>query len=334
MCSKMEDVTLINKKEKASIGILLVNLGTPNAADPKAVKAFLSEFLHDKRVVDLTRWLWCPLLHGVILPVRVPKVTKLYQSVWMKEGSPLMVYSRRQQQALENEVGLPVGLGMTYGTPSLDEGVKDLQARGCEKILVLPLYPQYSGTTTAAVFDKLAKAMKKHVNIPAFRFISHYYQEKSYLLALASSITAHWQKEGQPDHLLCSYHGIPQRYVAKGDPYAKHCEMTTQGLIKELGTDVAISMSYQSRFGREPWLQPYTDHTIEKLAKSGVKRLDIITPAFSVDCLETLEEIAKECKEVFIRAGGEAFHLIPCLNDDPAHINMMSTLIEKHTSDW
>lgn len=327
----MDEMT---KDKKNKTGVLLVNLGTPKEASTKEVNAFLAEFLHDKRVVDLTRWLWCPLLHWAILPVRSPKVARLYQGVWMEEGSPLMVYSSRQMQALAKEINMPVALGMTYGTPSLLQGVDDLIAQGCEQILVFPLYPQYSGTTVAAVFDKLAKAMKTKTKIPAFRFIQHYYQEETYLTALADSITRHWEKEGKPDHLLCSYHGIPERFVKNGDPYARHCEATTEGLIETLKTEVKISMSYQSRFGREPWLSPYTDKTIEQLAKQGVKRLDIITPAFSADCLETLEEIAKECKALFLAAGGEQFHLIPCLNDDPLHIHMMSTLVKKHTLGW
>lgn len=317
-----------------SQGILLVNLGTPSEPTAKAVKLFLEEFLHDHRVVDLTRWLWCPLLHGAILPIRSPKVAQLYQSVWMSEGSPLMVYSKRQQLALAAKTGLPVALGMTYGQPSIKMGIDELTKQGCQKILIFPLYPQYSRTTTAAVFDKLAKTMKSTVEIPEFRFIQHYFSETSYIRALAGSVDEFWQEHGKPEHLLCSFHGIPQRYVNQGDPYAKHCEATTNQLIEVLNTDVAISMSYQSRFGREPWLQPYTDETIENLAKKGVKHLHVITPAFSVDCLETLEEIAEQCRETFIQHGGRSFHLIPCLNDHPLHIQMMAELVQRHTAHW
>ncbi|WP_407330885.1 ferrochelatase [Enterovibrio sp. 27052020O] len=316
------------------VGVLLANLGTPDAPTAKAVSAFLSEFLHDHRVVDMTRWLWCPLLHGIILPVRSPKVAKLYQSVWMDEGSPLMVYSKRQKAALEQMLDIPVEIGMTYGSPSLASAVSALEARGCNKILVLPLYPQYSRTTTAAVFDKLAKSLKAKPVLPEFRFINHYYSEDSYIDALAQSVEAHWAENGKPDMLVCSYHGIPKRYADNGDPYREHCLATTEKLIKRLNTDVALKTTFQSRFGREEWLQPYTDKTLEQLPKEGVKRLDIISPAFSVDCLETLEEISDQCHETFMEAGGETFNFIPCLNDSPAHIAMMKQLVERHTQNW
>ncbi|KXF81420.1 ferrochelatase [Enterovibrio coralii] len=316
------------------VGVLLANLGTPEAPTAKAVKAFLGEFLHDKRVVDMTRWLWCPLLHGIILPVRSPKVAKLYESVWMEEGSPLMVYSKRQQAALEAKLNMPVELGMTYGSPSLKSGVEALTARGCEKILVFPLYPQYSRTTTAAIFDKLAKSLKQQPALPEFRFINHYYSEEDYIEALAQSVEAHWEQNGKPDMLVCSYHGIPKRYADNGDPYASHCEGTTSKLAARLNTDVPVKMTFQSRFGREEWLQPYTDKTLEVLPSEGIERLDIITPAFSVDCLETLEEIAEQNRDAFMEAGGKEYNYIPCLNDAPAHIEMMCHLVERHTKGW
>ncbi|MCC4797928.1 ferrochelatase [Enterovibrio norvegicus] len=321
-------------ENKNKTGVLLANLGTPEAPTAKAVSAFLSEFLHDQRVVDMTRWLWCPLLHGIILPVRSPKVAKLYQSVWMEEGSPLMVYSQRQKAALETVIDMPVELGMTYGQPSILSAVESLQAQGCERILVLPLYPQYSRTTTAAVFDKLAKSMKGKPVIPEFRFINQYYDDKAYIDALAQSVESHWDANGKPDMLVCSYHGIPKRYADNGDPYREHCHDTTERLIARLNTDVMIKTTFQSRFGREEWLQPYTDKTLEQLPKDGVKRVDIISPAFSVDCLETLEEIAEQCHDSFMEAGGEAFRFIPCLNDAPAHIDMMRQLVERHTQGW
>ncbi|MDD1792982.1 ferrochelatase [Enterovibrio sp. ZSDZ42] len=322
------------ENNKNNVGVLLANLGTPEAPTAKAVSTFLSEFLHDQRVVDMTRWLWCPLLHGIILPVRSPKVAKLYQSVWMDEGSPLMVHSKRQQVALEKVLGIPVEIGMTYGAPSLASAVSQLQERGCDKILVLPLYPQYSRTTTAAVFDKLAKSLKDQPVIPEFRFVNHYYSEASYIDALAQSIESHWELNGKPDMLVCSYHGIPKRYADNGDPYREHCHETTERLIARLDADVKIKTTFQSRFGREEWLQPYTDKTLEKLPSEGVKRLDVISPAFSADCLETLEEIAEQCHESFIEAGGEEFRFIPCLNDSPAHIDMMRQLVERHTQAW
>ncbi|MGF1753380.1 ferrochelatase [Vibrio makurazakiensis] len=316
-----------NKKQ----GVLLVNLGTPDSATPAAVRRFLSEFLHDKRVVNLTRWLWCPILHGVILPIRSPKVAKLYQSVWMDEGSPLLVYSQRQVKKLQDELKMPVTLGMTYGNPSLKSGIEALTSQGVEEIIVLPLYPQYSGTTTAAVSDGLTKAFKQLPVIPGYRFIRDYYDDSSYIEALADSVRKHWQENGQGDHLVCSFHGIPQRLADEGDIYPQHCEETTKLLAAELGlSSENITMTYQSRFGREEWLKPYTDKTLEELPKKGIKKLDIMAPAFSVDCLETLEEISDQCKDTFIDAGGESFSYIMCLNDNDKHIEMMAELVTQY----
>ncbi|MGF1803352.1 ferrochelatase [Vibrio gigantis] len=313
-----------NKKQ----GVLLVNLGTPDSATPAGVRRFLSEFLHDKRVVNLTRWLWCPILHGVILPIRSPKVAKLYQSVWMDEGSPLLVYSQRQAEKLQKKLEMPVALGMTYGNPSLKTGVEQLMDQGVEDIIVLPLYPQYSGTTTAAVSDGLTKAFKQMQVIPSYRFIRDYYAHPSYAKALAESVRSHWEQNGRADHLVCSFHGIPKRLADEGDIYPQHCEATTKLLAAELGlSEQDITMTYQSRFGREEWLKPYTDETLESLPSKGIKKIDIMAPAFSVDCLETLEEISDQCKETFIEAGGSDFSYIMCLNDRDSHIDMMAELV-------
>ncbi len=309
-------------------GVLLVNLGTPDEPTAPAVKRFLSQFLHDHRVVDKTRWLWCPILHGVILPVRAPKVARLYESVWMEDGSPLMVYSKRQAKKLAEQLEMPVELGMTYGNPSLHSGFEALLSQGVEEVIVLPLYPQYSGTTTAAVSDGITKAFKKLPTIPSFSLIRDYHDHPMYIEALAQSVTAYWAKHGQGDYLLCSYHGIPQRYADNGDIYPDHCATTTRLLGEALGLkEEQIGMTYQSRFGREAWLTPYTDKTLEALPGKGIKKVDIMTPAFSSDCLETLEEIAGENREIFLKAGGEAFHYIPCLNDDDSHIAMMAELV-------
>ncbi|KOO02213.1 ferrochelatase [Vibrio nereis] len=310
-------------------GVLLVNLGTPDEPTAPAVKRFLSQFLHDKRVVDMTRWLWCPLLHGAILPIRAPKVAKLYQSVWMDDGSPLMVYSKRQVEKLRKRVDMPVELGMTYGNPSLQAGVEALLAQGVEEVIVLPLYPQYSGTTTAAVSDGLTKAFKNIPVMPAYRFIRDYHDHPLYIKALAESVKRVWEQKGKGDYLLCSYHGIPKRYADNGDIYPNHCDRTTTLLARELGLEPnQIGMTYQSRFGREEWLQPYTDKTLETLPGKGIKNLDIMSPAFSSDCLETLEEISEECREIFMENGGSRFNFIPCLNDDDLHIEMMAELIK------
>lgn len=318
-------------------GILLVNLGTPEAPTPKAVKAFLSQFLHDHRVVDMSRWLWCPLLHGIILPRRSPKVAQLYKSIWMEDGSPLMVYSKSQTEQLQSKFSEPVELAMTYGQPSIPSAINTLVTKGVEQIIVLPLYPQYSGTTTGAVEDALARALKskevKSSNLnkqPNITIISNYHDYPLYIKALANKVRDYWHQHGKGDYLLCSYHGIPQRYADNGDIYPTHCQITTTLLAKELGlSSDSIGFSYQSRFGKEEWVKPYTDETLVKLAKNGVERLDIITPAFSSDCLETLEEIAVECQSIFTQAGGKAFSYIPCLNDDKAHIEMMAELVKE-----
>ncbi|WP_428772075.1 ferrochelatase [Vibrio sp.] len=311
-------------------GVLLVNLGTPDAPTSQAVKRFLSQFLHDQRVVDMSRWLWCPLLHGIILPVRSPKVAKLYQSIWMEEGSPLMVYSKRQAQKLEAKLDMPVELGMTYGNPSLLDGIKALMSRGAKDIVVLPLYPQYSATTTAAVADGVQQALRKLRVIPGYQLIRDYCDHPMYIKALADKVRDNWKKNGQGDYLLCSFHGIPKRFADLGDIYPQHCQLTTRLLAEELGlNENQIGMSFQSRFGREEWLQPYTDKTLEQLPGQGIKRLDIIAPAFSCDCIETLEEIALQCKEVFLDAGGESFHYIECLNDSDSHITLMAELIQR-----
>ncbi|CCN36268.1 ferrochelatase [Vibrio nigripulchritudo SFn27] len=312
-------------------GILLANLGTPDEPTAPAVKRFLAQFLMDKRVVDLTRWLWCPLLHGIILPTRSPRVAKLYKTVWMDDGSPLMVYSKLQAQALKESLDVPVELGMTYGNPSLQSGIERLMEQGCKEIIVLPLFPQYSSTTTAAVSDGLTDAFKKMPEIPGYTVIRDYHDHPMYIKALADSVRAHWEKHGQSEYLLCSYHGIPKRYADNGDIYPQHCEATTRLLAQELELDEKqIGMTYQSRFGREEWLQPYTDETMEALPSRGTKKLQVITPAFSVDCLETLEEIAEENKEIFMEAGGEDYQYIPCLNADPSHIEMMKAVINPY----
>jgi ferrochelatase len=312
-------------------GILLANLGTPDEPTVPAVKRFLAQFLMDKRVVDLTRWLWCPLLHGIILPTRSPRVAKLYKTVWMDDGSPLIVYSKLQAQALKELLDVPVELGMTYGNPSLQSGIERLMEQGCKEIIVLPLFPQYSSTTTAAVSDGLTDAFKKMPEIPGYTVIRDYHDHPMYIKALADSVRAHWEKYGQSEYLLCSYHGIPKRYADNGDIYPQHCEATTRLLAQELELDdKQIGMAYQSRFGREEWLQPYTDETMEALPSRGTKKLQVITPAFSVDCLETLEEIAEENKEIFMEAGGEDYQYIPCLNADPSHIEMMKVVIKQY----
>ena len=309
-------------------GILLANLGTPDAPTPGAVKRYLRQFLSDKRVVDTSRLLWWPLLRGVILPIRSPRVAKLYQSVWMEEGSPLMVYSRRQQQALAARLpDTPVALGMSYGSPSLASAVDDLLAQGVEHIVVLPLYPQYSCSTVAAVWDELARILAKKRAIPGISFIRDYAEHPDYIHALAASVRASFAVHGEPDLLLLSYHGIPQRYANQGDDYPQRCRDTTRELVSALGLPPErVMLTCQSRFGREPWLTPYTDETLKMLGEKGTKHIQVLCPGFAADCLETLEEIAVQNREIFLEAGGKQYEYIPALNADAAHIEMMVNL--------
>lgn len=309
-------------------GILLANLGTPDAPTPAAVSRYLRQFLSDKRVVDTPRLLWWPLLRGVILPIRSPRVAKLYQSVWMDEGSPLLVYSRQQQQALAKRLpGTPVVLGMSYGSPSLESAVEELLAQDVEHIVVLPLYPQYSCSTVAAVWDELARILAPKRHIPGVSFIRDYADDSDYIQALADSARASFAEHGEPDLLLLSYHGIPQRYADEGDDYPQRCRDTTRELVSALGiSHDKVMMTFQSRFGREPWLTPYTDETLKMLGEKGMKHIQVMCPGFSADCLETLEEIAVQNKEVFLEAGGEKYEYIPALNAQPQHIEMMVNL--------
>lgn len=313
-------------------GILLVNLGTPDAPTPSAVKRYLRQFLSDRRVVDTPRLLWWPLLNGVILPLRSRRVARLYQSIWMEGGSPLLVYSQRQQQALAASFGddTPVELGMSYGSPSLQHAVDSLLDQDIDRLIVLPLYPQFSCSTVAAVWDELARCLANKRTMPSVSFIRDYAEHPAYIAALAASVRRSFAEHGEPDLLLLSYHGIPQRYAREGDDYPQRCRATTRELVNVLGlAPEKVMMTYQSRFGREPWLMPYTDDTLKMLGEKGVKHIQVMCPGFSADCLETLEEIAEQNREIFIEAGGERYEYIPALNDNPEHIAMMRQLISR-----
>ncbi|EOQ25272.1 ferrochelatase [Citrobacter sp. KTE30] len=309
-------------------GILLANLGTPDAPTPEAVKRYLRQFLSDPRVVDTSPTLWWPLLRGVILPLRAPRVAKLYQSIWMEDGSPLMVYSKAQQQALAQRLpDTPVALGMSYGSPSLESAVDELLASGVEHMVVLPLYPQYSCSTVAAVWDELARILARKRGIPSVSFIRDYADDSSYIDALAKSARDSFAQHGEPDLLLLSYHGIPQRYADEGDDYPQRCRDTTRELVSALGLPPEkVMMTFQSRFGREPWLTPYTDETLKMLAEKGTRHIQVMCPGFAADCLETLEEIAVQNREIFLEAGGKQYEYIPALNATPEHIEMMVKL--------
>jgi ferrochelatase len=320
----------------AKQSILLVNLGTPAAATPAGVKAFLKPFLSDPRVVSIPRLLWLPLLNGVILPLRCKKVAKAYQSIWFDDGSPLLHYSLLQKKALSalfKEAGqdVHVELAMTYGERSIKNAIAKLQQAGVEHIVVLPLFPQYSSTTTAPVFDQVAHYLLSTIDVPSVSLVKHYHNNDVYIEALALSVEAHWTEKGKAEKLLLSYHGIPKFLVEKGDIYADHCVETTALLCARLGlSEDEVVHCYQSRFGKAEWLQPYTNETLVKLAESGTKSLDVIAPAFAVDCLETLEEMAIENKDVFVDAGGEDYRFIACLNNNEAHIKALHAVSSEY----
>lgn len=315
-------------------GVLLVNLGTPEAPDRASTKRFLKEFLSDPRVIEVPKWLWQIILNLIILPFRSGRSAKAYQSIWMKEGSPLMVYSRALAEKLDQQPStkdMQVKLAMRYGEPSIAHTMSGFKEEGVERILLLPLYPQYSATTTASVFDAVADAMQSMRDIPELITINQYYQHPLWVSAIADSIQSYQQVHGKPDRLLFSLHGIPQRYADAGDPYPVQCQDSVQRVAEALGLDKEQWMlTYQSRVGREPWLMPYTDHTLEALAKEGVKHVQVVCPGFAVDCLETLEEIAEENRELFIEAGGESLEYIPALNDSDEHVQLMQALVDDY----
>ncbi|KAA8726161.1 ferrochelatase [Ewingella americana] len=317
---------------QTKFGVLLVNLGTPEAPTPQAVKKYLAEFLGDPRVVDTNRLIWLPILYGVILPLRSPRVSKLYKGVWMEEGSPLMVFSRRQQKALAERLpGTPVELAMSYGKPSMEDAIDKLLEQGVTKMVVLPLYPQYSCSTSAAVFDGVARVLKEKRRLPSLSFIRDYAEHPAYISALKTTVLRSFAEHGEPDRLILSFHGIPKRFVALGDDYEQRCRDTTQALTQALGLPTGkIMLTFQSRFGREPWLTPYTDETLKGLPEQGVKNIHIMCPGFAADCLETLEEIKEENREIFMHAGGEQFHYIDALNDQPEHIDLLQQLVTQH----
>lgn len=325
----------------SDIGVLLVNLGTPKEPTPSAVKTYLKEFLWDRRVVDVPRPIWWLILNGIILNTRPKRVAKAYESVWSEDGSPLLAIARKQQAALEtalstaSDTPIPVELAMTYGEPSMEQAGLNLRNKGVKKILVFPLYPQYSATTTAAAFDRLAKGLKRCPHLPELRFINEYHVNPLYINALSSSVQEYWKEHGKGDRLLMSFHGIPKRYEDNGDPYPSQCRATAKALAESLSLNENEWLcSFQSRFGREEWVKPYTDETLIEWGKSGLDRVDVISPAFSADCLETLEELEEENRENFIHAGGKEYRYIPCLNDREDHIQMMVDLVRKNIQGW
>ncbi len=321
--------------ERPLPGVLLVNLGTPDAPTPEALRRYLAEFLSDPRVVDLPRWRWLPILHGIILRTRPARSARAYERIWTERGSPLRLYTEALGEALEEALGIPVRIAMRYGRPSIATGLAQLREAGAERLLVLPLYPQYSATTTASTYDALAAALRREAHVPEIRLLGDYHRHPAYIDALATRIEDHWREHGRGERLLLSFHGIPRRYAEAGDPYPQRCEATARALARRLGLEEGQwAMSYQSRFGREPWLQPYTDETLARWPGEGVRSVDVVCPGFATDCLETLEEIAMENRDTFLAAGGEAYRYIPALNDRPEHVALLETLVREGGEGW
>lgn len=327
--------------DSAPLGVLLVNLGTPDSPSVSDVRRYLREFLWDPRVVEVARPVWWLVLNLVILTTRPRRSARAYAKVWTEAGSPLLVISKKQQAALQarmesqGESHVKVVLAMRYGRPGIAAGLQALREAGAKRVLVLPLYPQYSATTTAAIVDAVADELRHWRELPELRFINDYHRHPAYISALADSVRRHRMLHGEPDKLLLSFHGIPQAYVDAGDPYAQQCCKTAELLVAALDLPRdRWQMSFQSRLGPKQWLQPYTDHTLEALAKEGVRNVHVICPGFSVDCLETLEEVAMENRDIFIEAGGEHYGYIECLNDHASHIQLFSELIAQHTRGW
>ncbi len=321
-------------------GVLITNLGTPDAPNSQALKIYLNEFLSDPRVIEIPKIIWQIILRVVILQLRPRKSAKAYKSIWTNEGSPLLNISKKQINLLREKLkedfpNTVFELGMRYGNPSIKSSLKKFQDQKVRRLLIFPLYPQYCAATTASTFDAITNTLQSWRWIPELRFINQYFEEKNYIISVAKSIQEFWNKNGKPEKIIFSYHGIPKSYHLKGDPYHCFCLKTTR-LIKEylnLKDDELIT-TFQSRFGREEWLQPYTSETLKNLPNQGIKKIHIISPGFSSDCLETLEELEVENRNYFMEAGGKEYDYIPCLNDNPLHIDMMAGLIIKHTKGW
>ncbi len=322
-------------------GILITNLGTPDEPTPAAVRRYLKEFLWDPRVVEIPRPVWWLILHALVLTTRPRKSAHAYTQIWSDDGSPLMAYSKRQRDALEKSLEtrikgpVKVALGMRYGNPSIASALEELCAANARRILVFPLYPQHSAATTASTLDAVAMTLQQWRQVPDLRFIAQYHDQPGYIGALSSSIRQFWDRHGQPERLLFSFHGMPRRTLLAGDPYHCQCQKTARLVAEQLGLDdSAWIVAFQSLFGREEWLRPYANETLEQLGKQGLKSVDVVCPGFSADCLETLEEMALQNKRVFEQAGGGDYRYIPALNDAPEHISALSDIVMQNVSAW
>jgi len=327
------------KGKNKQIGILITNLGTPDSPTKKGLKKYLNQFLMDKRVVDISRLLWVPLLKLIILNVRPKKSAKLYKSIWTKDGSPLLATSckilKNLKDKFKNYENINFALGMRYGNPSIENALKGFKEKGISKIIILPLYPQAGSPTTSSTLDAVNKYLLKQSWTPNLRFISGYHDNDDYINSISNSIEDSFLKNGKPDKLIFSYHGMPERYLIEGDPYYCFCHKTTRLVAENLKLNVNdYEMAFQSRFGYEKWLQPYIDDRIPELAKNGLKHLQIISPGFSVDCLETLEEIDIGYRELYEECGGEKYNYIPCLNDSNDQMIIIKNLIKSNLKGW
>jgi ferrochelatase len=324
----------------ATTAVLYCNLGTPDAPTAPAVRRYLAEFLSDQRVVEIPKPIWWLILHGIILRIRPKKSAAKYASIWTAEGSPLKVWTEKQSQLLGQTLKarghhVAVRYAMRYGNPSMASQLEELKEQGITRVLIVPAYPQYSATTTASVFDAVYTWAAKVRRLPEFRFLNHYHDDAGYIAALASKVRAHWDAHGQADQLVFSFHGVPQRTLELGDPYHCECYKTARLLGEALGLSKEhYKVTFQSRFGKAKWLQPYTEPTLIAMAQSGVKRVDVMCPGFTGDCLETLEEMNDEAREAFMHAGGETFHYISCLNDSPEWADALASICEEHLSGW
>lgn len=315
-------------------GVLVVNLGTPDAPDRKSVRRYLKQFLSDPRVVEFPRWLWWLILNGIILNTRPSQSARAYRRIWTENGSPLLVISSNQvaglRQILDQRFagGIKVELGMSYGNPSIADGLTRLRKAAISRLIILPLYPQYSGSTIGSVFDAVSNCLTRWRWVPTVQFVSGYYDHPAYINALANKVRSFWQQHTRSDRLLMSFHGVPKRYVLNGDPYHHHCQESGRLLAEQLNLlENQWTIVFQSRFGREEWLQPYCDERLKSLPAEGIKSVDLMCPGFSADCLETLEEINMENRELFMQSGGEQFNYIDCLNDDQEHLKFLAELI-------
>ena len=327
--------------EIAAVGVLLTNVGTPEAPTPRALRRYLRQFLSDPRVVELPRPLWWLILNLLVLPLRPRRSARLYAKVWTPDGSPLLVISRRIAAGVESTlraaVGTPlhVALGMGYGSPSIGSALRELRARGCRRIVVLPLFPQYASPTSGSTFDGVAAELATWRWVPELRLVGSYHDDPAYVAALAAAIRELWEREGVPDRLLLSFHGLPRKAFLAGDPYFCHCQKTARLLREALDwPEHRVPVAFQSRFGREPWLQPYTDATLRALGQSGVASVDVACPGFAADCLETLEEIALLNRDVFLAAGGRRYRYVPALNERPEHVAALAGVARRHLEGW